>query len=133
LAPELDPGHDPLMEVISAQGLMNAAQMNVIEFHTWNAVKTAIARPDRMTFDLDPGKGVKWPAVQEAALVLRAFLNELELEAFVKTSGGKGLHVIVPVQRRHSWETVKDFSHAIVLHLAETLPARFSAVSGPRN
>lgn len=133
LAPELDPDHDPLMEIVSAQGLLNAAQMNVIEFHTWNAVKTAIGKPDRMTFDLDPGTGVEWPAIQEAALVVRAFLNELELDAFVKTSGGKGLHVVVPLQRRHDWDTVKDFSHAIVLHLAKTLPARFSAVSGPRN
>ncbi len=133
LSPELDPGHDPLMEVVSAQGLLNAAQMNVLEFHTWNAVKTAINKPDRMTFDLDPGKGVEWPAIQEAALVLRAFLNELTLDAFVKTSGGKGLHVIVPLQRRHSWDSVKDFSRAIVQHLAKTLPTRFSALSGPRN
>jgi bifunctional non-homologous end joining protein LigD len=133
LSRALDPEHEPLMEVVSAEGLLNAAQMNVIEFHTWNAVKTTIGKPDRMTFDLDPGKGVAWPAIQEAALVLRAFLGELELDAFVKTSGGKGLHVIVPLQRRYDWDTVKDFSHAIVLHLAKTLPARFSAVSGPRN
>ncbi|HEY9281206.1 MAG TPA: DNA ligase D [Eoetvoesiella sp.] len=133
LSPELDPDHDALMEVVSAQGLLSAAQMNVIEFHTWNAVKTTIGKPDRMTFDLDPGKGIEWPAMQEAALVVRAFLNELELDSFVKTSGGKGLHVIVPLQRRHSWDTVKDFSHAIVLHLAKTLPKRFSALSGPRN
>src|SRR5690606_28303752 len=85
------------------------------------------------TFDLDPGKGVEWPAMQEAALVMRAFLNELELTSFVKTSGGKGLHVVVPLQRRHDWDTVKGFSHAVVLHLAKTLPQRFAAKSGPRN
>lgn len=129
----LDPDHEPLMEVATAQGLASAAQMNVIEFHTWNAVKTAIGKPDRMTFDLDPGKGVEWPAMQEAALVMRAFLNELGLTSFVKTSGGKGLHVIVPVKRRHDWDTVKDFSHAIVEHLARTLPKRYVAKSGPRN
>lgn len=133
LSPKLDPDHDPLMEVVSAQGLLSAAQMNVIEFHTWNAVKTLIGKPDRMTFDLDPGKGVEWPAMQEAALVMRAFLNELELTSFVKTSGGKGLHVVVPLQRRHDWDTVKGFSHAVVLHLAKTLPQRFAAKSGPRN
>jgi bifunctional non-homologous end joining protein LigD len=121
------------MEVVSAQGLLSAAQMNVIEFHTWNAVKTLIGKPDRMTFDLDPGKGVEWPAIQEAALVMKAFLNELELTSFVKTSGGKGLHVVVPLQRRHDWDTVKGFSHAVVLHLAKTLPKRFAAKSGPRN
>lgn len=133
LPPELDPDHEPLMEVVTEQGLASAAQMNVIEFHTWNAVKTAIGKPDRMTFDLDPGKGVEWPAMQEAALVLRAFLNELGLASFVKTSGGKGLHVVVPIKRRHDWDSVKDFSHAIVEHLARTLPKRYVAKSGPRN
>jgi bifunctional non-homologous end joining protein LigD len=86
-----------------------------------------------MTFDLDPGEGVEWPAMQEAALVLRAFLNELELTSFVKTSGGKGLHVVVPLQRRHDWDTVKNFSNAIVVHMAKTLPKRFAAKSGPKN
>jgi bifunctional non-homologous end joining protein LigD len=133
LSPELDPDHEPLMEVVSAQGMLNAAQMNVIEFHTWNAIKTAISKPDRMTFDLDPGQDVEWPAMQEAALVMRAFLNELGLVSFVKTSGGKGLHVIVPLKRRLGWDTVKDFSQAIVVHLAKALPQRFSAKSGPRN
>lgn len=133
LSKKLDPGHDPLMEIASPQGLLSAAQMNVIELHTWNATKTLIDRPDRMTFDLDPGKGVEWPAMQEAALLLRAFLQELELNPFVKTSGGKGLHVVVPIQKRHGWDTVKDFSHAVVLHMAATLPRRFAAKSGPRN
>ncbi|MCK9508855.1 MAG: ATP-dependent DNA ligase, partial [Pigmentiphaga sp.] len=102
-------------------------------FHTWNAVKTNIHKPDRMTFDLDPGEGVEWPAMQEAAMVLRVFLEELELAPFVKTSGGKGLHVVVPLKRRHGWDQVKDFSKAIVEHLARTFPTRFSAKSGPRN
>lgn len=133
LPKKLDPDHDPLMEIASEQGLLSAAQMNVIEFHTWNAVKTMIGRPDRMTFDLDPGKGVEWQAMQEAALLLRGFLQELELHPFVKTSGGTGLHVVVPLQRRHDWDTVKAFSHAIVLHMAATLPRRFAAKSGPRN
>ena len=133
LPQRLDPGHEPLMEVVTPQGLLNAAQMNVVEFHTWNAVKSNIGRPDRMTFDLDPGEGVKWSALQDAALVLRVLLNELELIGFVKTSGGKGLHVVVPLQRRYDWDTVKDFSYAIVAHLAKTFPRRFVAKSGPRN
>lgn len=133
LSRDLDPDHDPLMEIPGAEGLLSAAQMNVIEFHTWNARKTLIAKPDRMTFDLDPGKGVEWPAVQEGALILRAFLHELELPGFIKTSGGKGLHVVVPLQRRHDWDTVKSFSRDVVTHLAKTLPRHFSARSGPRN
>ena len=129
----LDPDHPPLLEVASPEGLLSAAQMNVIEFHTWNAVKRAIGKPDRMTFDLDPGEGVEWPQIQEAAQLVHSFLQELGLAAFLKTSGGKGLHVVVPLKPRFDWDTVKDFSQAIVQHLARTLPERFVAKSGGTN
>jgi bifunctional non-homologous end joining protein LigD len=133
LDPALDPEHESLIEVATAEGLLASAQMNVIEFHTWNATKNAIGKPDRMTFDLDPGEGVKWSLIQEAAQLVHVFLKELGLESFLKTSGGKGLHVIVPIRRLHDWDTVKNFSQAIVQHLAETIPQRFVAKSGPRN
>jgi bifunctional non-homologous end joining protein LigD len=127
------PGHPPMLEVVSPLGLLSAAQMNVIEFHTWNGVKRSIATPDRMTFDLDPGEGVEWPQVQEAAQLVRGFLEELGLVPFLKTSGGKGLHVVVPLRRQLDWDTVKDFSQAVVQHLARTIPQRFVAKSGPTN
>lgn len=133
LDPELDPGHDPLVVVRNAAGLAQAAQLNVIEFHTWNAQRSRIDRPDRISFDLDPGKGVEWPAMQEAATLLRSFLHELGLPAFLKTSGGKGLHVAVPIVRRYDWDTAKGFSKAVVQHMADVLPRQFSAKSGPRN
>ena len=133
LAPELSPDHQPMLEIARPEGLLSAAQMNVIEFHTWNAVKSAIGKPDRMTFDLDPGEGVGWTQVQEAAQLVRAFLAELGLPAFLKTSGGKGLHVVVPLKRQLDWDTVKNFSAAVVQHLARTIPARFVAKSGPKN
>ena len=133
LDPELDPGHEPLVAVRNVTGLTQLAQLNVIEFHTWNAIRSRIDRPDRITFDLDPGKGVEWETLQEAALLLRNFLQELELPAFVKTSGGKGLHLVVPIIRRYDWDTAKGFSKAVVQHMAEVLPRRFSAKSGPRN
>ncbi|SEO38978.1 DNA ligase D [Nitrosovibrio sp. Nv6] len=133
LDPALDPEHESLLEIETAEGLLSAAQMNVIEFHTWNATKNAIGKPDRMTFDLDPGEGVKWPLMQESAQLVYVFLKELGLKSFLKTSGGKGLHVIVPIKRLRDWDTVKDFSQAIVQHLAETIPQRFVAKSGPRN
>lgn len=133
LDPALDPEHAPLMEIAKPLGLLSAAQMNVIEFHTWNAVKTAIDKPDRMTFDLDPGEGVKWEIVRESTLLVGSFLAQLGLQSFVKTSGGKGMHVVVPLKKRYDWNTVKDFSHAIVNHMAATLPMRFVAKSGPRN
>jgi len=129
----LDPGHAPLVEVASLEGIMSATQMNVVEFHTWNAVKTAIGKPDRMLFDLDPGEGVKWAAVRQAAELVHVLLHELGLQAWLKTSGGKGLHVVVPLRRQYDWDAVKGFSQAVVQHLAKTVPQLFVAKSGPRN
>jgi bifunctional non-homologous end joining protein LigD len=105
----------------------------VIEFHTWNARVKTIAKPDRMVFDLDPGDGVNWKHVQEAAAIMRSFLTDLGLQSWLKTSGGKGLHVVVPLAPRHDWATVKGFSQAVVQHLAGVIPARFVAKSGPAN
>lgn len=133
LDPALDEGHAPLLEVARPEGLLSAAQMNVLEFHTWNARKDRIERPDRITFDLDPGEGVPWESVQEGAQLVQVMLKELHLPAYLKTSGGKGLHVVVPIKRLQGWDAVKGFSQAVVQHLAETIPARFVAKSGPRN
>ncbi len=107
--------------------------MNVIEFHTWNSLAKNIDKPDRMMFDLDPGEGTSWQHVQEAATLVRALLSELGLECWLKTSGGKGLHVVVPLAPRFDYDTVKGFSQAIVQHLANTIPSRFVARSGPSN
>jgi bifunctional non-homologous end joining protein LigD len=133
LDPALYPGHPPMLEVVSPEGLLSAAQMNVVEFHTWNAVKGNIGKPDRMTFDIDPGEGVSWPQIQEAAQLVRAMLDELGLPCFLKTSGGKGLHLVVPLRKLLDWDTVKGFSQAVVQHLARTLPDRFVAKSGGSN
>ncbi len=127
------PGHDALLEVGSAQALAGAAQMNVIEFHTWNSVEKKIDAPDRFILDLDPGDGTPWAHVQEAALLVQSFLRELGLECWLKTSGGKGLHVVVPITPKLGYETVKSFSEAIVKHLARVVPSRFVAKSGPAN
>jgi bifunctional non-homologous end joining protein LigD len=127
------PGHPPMVKIAEPQGLLSAAQMNVVEFHTWNGVVRTIARPDRMTFDIDPGEGVTWPQIQEGAQLVRAMLDELGLPCFLKTSGGKGLHLVVPLKPKFDWDTVKDFSQAIVQHLARTLPDRFVAKSGASN
>ncbi|MBS0343654.1 MAG: DNA ligase D [Proteobacteria bacterium] len=133
LDPELDRDHEPLLQIDTGTALVSAAQMNTVELHTWNATSGAIAKPDRICFDLDPGEGVPWSRVQDAAMLLRALLDELGLPAFLKTSGGKGLHVIVPIKRHYGWDEVKDFSRAVVEHLAQTIPARFVAKSGPKN
>ncbi|MEG1054016.1 MAG: DNA ligase D, partial [Janthinobacterium sp.] len=129
----LDPEHPPMLAVASVQGLLSAAQWNVVEFHTQNALASAYDTPNRLVFDLDPGKGVAWPAIREAAVLLRAFLTELGLPAWLKTSGGKGLHVVVPIRPQHDWDTVKAFSQAIVAHMARLIPQRFVLKSGPDN
>ena len=130
------PGHAPLLQVATKRALVAAAQMNVIEFHTWNAKVRRFDRPDRVIFDLDPGEGERWPRVQEAATLLRALLQELALQSWLKTSGGKGLHVvvpIVPVAPRDDWDTVKAFAQAVVQHLARVIPQRFVAKPGAAN
>lgn len=127
------PGHAPLLEVPTAKALVGAAQMNVIEFHTWNARVRRIDQPDRVIFDLDPGDGERWERVQEAATLVRHLLQELSLESWLKTSGGKGLHVVVPLAPRDDWETVKGFAQAVVQHLARVIPQRFTARMGAAN
>ena len=129
----LDPDHPPMLSVGKVEGLLSAAQWNVVEFHTQNAYARNYEKPNRMVFDLDPGKGVEWAQIQEAALLMRAFLEELGLLTFLKTSGGKGLHVVVPVKPGYDWDTVKAFSQAVVAHMAQTIPERFVQKSGASN
>ena len=133
LPQELDPEHPPMLEIGSARGLLSAAQFNVVEFHSQNAVGKHYEKPDRMVFDLDPGEGVAWKTMQEAGQLMKAFLDELGLVSFVKTSGGKGLHVVVPIKPQYGWDDVKAFSQEIVSHMAMTLPDRFAFKSGPKN
>jgi bifunctional non-homologous end joining protein LigD len=133
LSKKLDPQHPPYLEVASPLGLLSAAQMNVIEFHTWNGTKSAFQKPDRMVFDLDPGEGTAWDAVQQGAELMRAFLEKLQLVPYLKTSGGKGLHVVTPIKPELGWDEVKAFSQRIVMHMAATLPQLFVAKSGPKN
>jgi bifunctional non-homologous end joining protein LigD len=127
------PGHASLLEVPTKQALIAAAQMNVIEFHTWNALVKKIDRPDRVIFDLDPGEGERWERVQEAATLLRGLLLELGLQSWLKSSGGKGLHVVVPLTPREDWDTVKAFAQTAVQHLARVIPQRFTAKMGAAN
>ncbi|MEQ8200519.1 MAG: DNA ligase D [Syntrophomonadaceae bacterium] len=133
LDPELDPGHPSLMAVETLEALIGAVQMNVIEFHTWNATVKNINKPDRIVFDLDPGEGVSWAMITEAAQLTRTLLEQLGLQSFLKTSGGKGLHVVVPLKPGDDWETVKAFSKGVASHLARVIPGYFTDVAGPRN
>ena len=113
--------------VNSLAGLIGLVQRGVVEFHTWGATLPRAERPDRLTIDLDPAPELPWAQVVEGALLARTLLDELGLASFVKTTGGKGLHLVVPLQRRHDWPAVKKFAAALASHLARVVPQRFTA------
>lgn len=129
----LDPGHARLMEIDSAAALIGAVQMGTVEFHTWGGTTDKIETPDLFVLDLDPDPALPWKAMLEAAQLTLSVLDELGLQAFVKTSGGKGLHLVVPLARRDNWDTVKAFAKAIAQFMTAQLPERFTATSGPKN
>ncbi|MCG6575801.1 DNA ligase D [Pseudomonas sp. AF32] len=125
-------GH-PVMMINNPEALIGAVQMSTVELHTWNATTVDLDKPDRFVLDLDPDPALPWKSMVEATQLTLSVLDELGLKAFLKTSGGKGIHVVVPLTRKLGWDEVKGFSHAIVSHMAKLLPDRFSAVSGPKN
>lgn len=133
LDPALSPGNAPWITVAVPTGLLSAAQFNVVEFHTQNVVARSIKKPNRLVFDLNPGEGVAWEQVQEAAELTRALLTQLGLPCLLKTSGGKGLHVVVPIRQQHGWDQAKGFSQAVVQHMSQVIPQRFVDKSGPKN
>jgi len=121
------------MVINRADTLLGAVQMNMLELHTWNATDKDFDKPDRFVLDLDPDPALPWKAMLEATQLTLTLLDELGLKVFLKTSGGKGIHIVVPLTRKAGWDEVKDFSHAIVDYLANLFPDRLSAVSGPKN
>ena len=128
------PKHPPLIALNSARAVIGAAQMNAIELHTWNGTTLdQLEHPDRMVFDLDPGEGLAFAAVIEATQLTVGLLDQLGLKSFLKTSGGKGMHVVVPLAKRYSWDACRAFSEALVRQLATVIPDRFVAKSGPKN
>ncbi|MEX3937391.1 DNA ligase D [Paraburkholderia phymatum] len=133
LPPSMHPGHAPLLVANTREALLELAQLNTVEIHAWNAIAPDLDHPDRFILDLDPDPQLDWSVMVEAATLTRVVLDELGLQSFCKTSGGKGVHIIVPLAPVHTWRDVKGFSHAIARHLAKVIPQRFSAVSGPRN
>ncbi|MDQ9169344.1 DNA ligase D [Oxalobacteraceae bacterium R-40] len=133
LDPSVDPEHEPLMVINSAQALIGAAQMGSLELHSCNATADMLDRPDCMVFDLDPDPNLPWKRIAESAKLTRQLLDELGLTCFLKTSGSKGLHLIVPLARRHDWESVTQFSKALAQHLANTIPGHFIASMGEEN
>lgn len=106
-------------------GLMQLVQIGVLEFHPWGASVNNIEKPDMITFDLDPGEGIKWKQIVETAFMIKEELEKLKLTAFVKTTGGKGLHVVVPIQRRYGWEYVSHFAKTFSQYIVNKYPSDY--------
>ena len=93
--------------------------MNVLEIHPWGSTNLDLEHPDRIIFDLDPDEAVSWPTLCEGALEVRERLKKLGLHSFVKTTGGKGLHVVAPIRPTLEWERIKAFTHAFTLQMEQ--------------
>jgi bifunctional non-homologous end joining protein LigD len=111
----------------NARGLLALAQFGAVEFHSWGCRVDKPERPDRMIFDLDPDEGLPWRQVVDAAFEVRQSLEALGFTPFVKTTGGKGLHVVVALARRQSWPEVKAFAELFAVETARRLPSLFTA------
>jgi DNA ligase D len=111
--------------ITDVKGLVALVQMGVLEIHPWNARADRPERPDRVVFDLDPGEGLAFGDVVAGAHEVRARLADLGLVSFAKTTGGKGLHVVVPIERRHEWPDVKRFARSLAEAIAADAPTRY--------
>jgi bifunctional non-homologous end joining protein LigD len=118
---------DDYLVIENVAGLVSLVQMGVLEFHTWNAQADGLETPDRLVFDLDPGPDVPWPAVRAAARVVRARLEAHGLASFVKTTGGKGLHVVAPISPGPAWSAGVDFASRVTEDLVAETPRAFVA------
>lgn len=125
-------GGDEVLFVEDLDGLQALVQSGVLEVHPWGATLRAIEKPDRITMDLDPDEDVPWTALIEAALEVRERMRHVGLESFVKTTGGKGLHVVVPLKPKASWDEAKAFAQALAESMAGDSPDRYVATMAKR-
>jgi bifunctional non-homologous end joining protein LigD len=124
---EKDGGKEDYLYVEGGAGLVSCVQMGTIEFHGWGAKVADVEKPDRMVFDLDPDVGLDFALVKKAAKEIRTHLADMGLTTFPMLTGGKGLHVIVPLTPEAEWPAVKDFCQRFAMALAEAEPDRFTA------
>ncbi|WP_353194178.1 DNA ligase D [Pusillimonas noertemannii] len=111
----------------NARGLLELAQFGVIEFHTWGSSLPRADRPDRITLDLDPDPDIPWADIVIAARLVQRLMQEAGLVPYLKTTGGKGLHLVAPIKASHSWDKVKEFSRAMAAYLGREAPSQFTA------
>jgi bifunctional non-homologous end joining protein LigD len=118
----------------SPEGLLHLAQVGAVELHSWGAVMPKPTHADRLTFDLDPGADLPYPPLREAALAIRKLMKDVGLESWVKTTGGKGLHVVVPLTGTlPDWPTAKDFALEVTKFMERLATTMFTSKTGERN
>lgn len=120
---------EELLSIDDFDGLVALVQAGALEIHPWGAPLADLEKPDMVIFDLDPGEGVGWADMVAGAKEIRDRLEAMSLPSFVKTSGGKGLHVVVPLKPKADWETAKDFARALADAMAADSPDRYLAVA----
>ncbi len=113
---------DKYIYIKDIKGLISLVQLGVLEIHSWGCHIDQIEKPDLITFDLDPGPGIKWEKVVQTAHLIKERIENIGLKSFVKTTGGKGLHIVVPLLPDKDWATVKSFAHAFVNLIVEQNP-----------
>jgi bifunctional non-homologous end joining protein LigD len=106
----------------SVEGLIGTAQMGVLEIHPWGSKNESLEKPDRLIFDMDPDEAIDWKTLAATAKEFRTRLEELGLQSFLKTTGGKGLHVVAPIRPEYEWPEVKEFAHNVVLGMERKNP-----------
>jgi bifunctional non-homologous end joining protein LigD len=111
--------------VDDVEGLLALVQFGALEIHTWGSSIDDIERPDRLVFDFDPGPGVAWREVVDAVILTRDLLKELKLASFAKTTGGKGLHVVVPIEPERTWDDAKAFCRRLAETIEASRPEKF--------
>jgi bifunctional non-homologous end joining protein LigD len=118
-------GSEEYITVRTQEGLVALAQIGVLEIHPWGAQNESLETPDRIIFDLDPDEAIEWKTLAECAVEVRDVLKELGLVSFVKSTGGKGLHVVAPIQPKHEWPEVKEFTRNVAQMLEASRPERY--------
>jgi bifunctional non-homologous end joining protein LigD len=126
---EKDGGTADYFYVDDIEGVIDLVQMGVVELHPWGAHVDDVEHPDRLIFDLDPGEGVEWKALIAAARDIRVRLSAMGLESFVRLSGGKGLHVVLPIRPGVDWTQAKAFCETFADAMVEQAPDRYVATA----
>jgi bifunctional non-homologous end joining protein LigD len=116
---------EPYITLSTREALAGLAQMGVLEVHPWGSRNDDLEHPDRIVIDLDPDQAISWPTLAASATETRALLKKLGLESFLKSTGGKGLHVVVPIAPVQDWATIKQFAHAVALQLEKQQPSLY--------